>query len=204
MIPPAAITGTRTRSRTCGTSAIVPTSAASNGPPKVPRCPPASLPWATTASQPTASRVAASSVVVAVPITVTPASASAEIASVGGTPKVMLKTDGGRSSRTSSCASNGGDGVGGACPGPSPRRSRHGAIRSSIPATAAGASGVRSGANRLTAKGSSVSRRTAASCSRSASGDRIAAPREPSAPASETAATSSGVLTAAIGAWISG
>ena len=74
MIPPAAITGSSTRSRTCGTSAIVPTSPASKSAAKVPRWPPASLPWATTASQPASSALAASAAVVAVPITVTPAS----------------------------------------------------------------------------------------------------------------------------------
>ena len=107
MMPPAATTGTATASTTCGTSAIVPTSAASNGPANVPRWPPASLPCATTTSTPAASSRRASSTVVAVPRILIPRSFSAASAEGPGMPKVKLKT-GGRASRTaSSCAGNG-------------------------------------------------------------------------------------------------
>jgi hypothetical protein len=67
MRPPLATTGRLTASTTWGTSAIVPTIAASKGPAKVPRCPPASLPCVTMMSTPAASSSFASCAVVAVP-----------------------------------------------------------------------------------------------------------------------------------------
>src|ERR1700738_927556 len=64
-MPPAAITGTRTASKTCGTRARVPSSVATSISRKLPRCPPASTPWAMIASQPAASSQRASRTVVA-------------------------------------------------------------------------------------------------------------------------------------------
>ena len=58
----------RMASAICGTSDIVPTIDDSNAPKKLPRCAPASLPCATTASTPNRSSVIASSTVVAVPM----------------------------------------------------------------------------------------------------------------------------------------
>ena len=49
-IPPAATTGTSTASTICGTNAIVPTCAATSLVRNMPRCPPASAPWAMTTS----------------------------------------------------------------------------------------------------------------------------------------------------------
>ena len=141
---------------------------------------------------------------VAVPIATAPAARRASSASAGGIPNVKLKTGGGSSIRTASWASNRGSGCGGGEPGPRPRRSRHGPIRRSIASTASGAAGVSTGANRLTANGASVSARIAASWARNSSGASIAPPSEPSPPAFETAATSSGVLRPAIGAWTIG
>ena len=90
MMPPDAITGTVTASATCGTSAMVPTRIAAGSPMKLPRCPPASLPWAITASTPARSSATASATVVAVPSTRMPRALAAATLSAGGRPKVTL------------------------------------------------------------------------------------------------------------------
>ena len=66
-MPPVAITGIRTASTTAGSSAIRPIAASSAfAGSKLPRCPPASAPCATTASAPAASAASASATVVTV------------------------------------------------------------------------------------------------------------------------------------------
>jgi hypothetical protein len=72
-MPPAAITGTPTASATCGTRAKVPIWPSPYGGAKVPRWPPASQPWAMTASTPPASSALASCGVVAEAISLMPA-----------------------------------------------------------------------------------------------------------------------------------
>ena len=83
MMPPAAITGMDKACTHCATSGSVPTMLAAKsandgaapvapgwvGVRNVPRCPPASMPDAQTASAPTAAQACASASVVAVPIT---------------------------------------------------------------------------------------------------------------------------------------
>ena len=73
-MPPAAMTGTETASTICGMRAMLPMAPVSGdaGLAKVARCPPASLPWATTASQPRATTVRASSAVAIIAITAMP------------------------------------------------------------------------------------------------------------------------------------
>ena len=194
MIPPARSTGTETRSTIRGTSATPPTTASSNGPRKVPRCPPASPDWATTASTPSRSSSTASATVVAVPRITLPASLAASSDSV---PNVKLNTGTRSSATTASCASTrpGGGVEGTSCGSDRPSSARSGARTACIASTCSGsASGGGSCAKRLTANGRSVSRRIAPIASRSSSGPSVAPPSEPRAPAFETAATSSGVV----------
>ena len=106
MRPPEATNGTRTASTTCGTSAMVPTIAASKSVANVPRWPPASLPWVTTASTPARSSASASSTVVAVPSRNRPRALIAVVAASGSTPKVKLKTAAPLSRAAASWASN--------------------------------------------------------------------------------------------------
>ena len=84
----------------------------------MPRCPPASLPWVTTASTPARSREIASSTVVAVPITNMPRALIAWSAAAGRIPNVKLNaaapdsSAAASSSPNASAASTGGSGRG--------------------------------------------------------------------------------------------
>jgi hypothetical protein len=103
-MPPAAITGTRTASTTCGTRLIVPT-LPSSAPvsSQLERCPPASEPCATIASTPAASSTRASATVVAIAITWMPAAWQRAVRSRPGSPSPTLNT-GTRSSTITSKA----------------------------------------------------------------------------------------------------
>ncbi len=103
-MPPAAITGTETASATWGTRAKVPTVPLSIPFRKVPRWPPASLPWATITSASLASSTLALATVVAELMTMIPAAFSAAMAAAPGRPKWKLATRGRRASRASSIA----------------------------------------------------------------------------------------------------
>src|SRR6266851_1979485 len=103
MMPPAAITGTRTASIICGTSAITPMSAGFASRSNVPWCPPASAPCAQMASTPASSSARASATVDAVPTVTMFAFLHASSIPRGGMPKVKLKT-GTRSSSTTAKA----------------------------------------------------------------------------------------------------
>ena len=93
-IPPVAMTGTRTASNTCGTNAIVPMPSSSKDMPKVPRCPPASQPWAMTASTPAVSSALASATFVAEQRMRQPMSLRAATMAASGKPKWKLTTAG--------------------------------------------------------------------------------------------------------------
>ncbi len=80
-----------------------------------------------------------------------------------------------------------------------PNAKLNAATRSSS-TTASWSSLENGGAKRLTANGDRVRARTRRIASRRRSADQAAPPSEPSAPALDTAAASSGVLTPAIGA----
>ena len=88
--PPAAITGTRTASTICGSRAKRPACWPMSTPVKVPRWPPASVPWAMIASTPRRSNSLASATVVALQIVKIPAVLMASITSVPGRPKWKL------------------------------------------------------------------------------------------------------------------
>ncbi|KEH12425.1 hypothetical protein GY15_20855 [Delftia sp. 670] len=86
MMPPAAITGRavlRASTRTRAKVPIMRSCAGSN----VPRCPPASTPWATMASTPACSTWRASSSDVALARVTTPAARSASMKPCSGSPK---------------------------------------------------------------------------------------------------------------------
>ncbi|GAP59889.1 hypothetical protein AHiyo1_32840 [Arthrobacter sp. Hiyo1] len=88
------MTGTETASTTWGTSAMVPTSESSGARRKETRCPPASIPVATMASTPPASKATASSTVVAVPTTTMPFRRACSMTAPDGTPNTKLSTAG--------------------------------------------------------------------------------------------------------------
>jgi hypothetical protein len=112
-MPPAATTGidtastqrrhgVDTASTTCGTSENVPTNDSPTGRRNALRCPPASLPEATTRFSPVASTATASSTVVAVPISRMPWRCSSSTKDRGGNPVTKLITGGAAASRASS------------------------------------------------------------------------------------------------------
>ena len=84
---PAAITGMRSASTHCGISAMVPTRLASSSPRNVPRCPPASMPWAMIMSAPCFSSQRASATVVAEESTLAPQLFTRASKSAAGNPK---------------------------------------------------------------------------------------------------------------------
>ncbi len=106
--PPVAITGTRTASATCGTRVNVPTCDSTAVARNMPRCPPASAPWAITASQPRASSQRASSTVVAEETTLAPAARTRASSAASGRPKWKLTTSGLSDSTTAQVASSNG------------------------------------------------------------------------------------------------
>ena len=122
-MPPAAITGTFTASTTCGTSAIVPAWRAMSSFRNMPRWPPASLPWAMTASQPCPSSQRASSADVAELMTSIPASFTRLSSAASGMPKWKLTTLGLNSSTTSHIAAVNGARVGAFLPASAARPS---------------------------------------------------------------------------------
>ena len=145
-------------------------------------------------STPLASRMAPSSTVVAVPIRTVPCPFNRSTHSEGSTPKVKLNTGTRSSSTTEICSSKDSRYL----PG-SGEAGRHISLRNRSNRLCAfsirsRSSSKGSGMNRLTAKGRSVRSRTARIASRIRSGDMYPAPRVPRPPASETAATSSGVV----------
>ena len=93
-IPPAATTGTSTASTTCGTSAIVPTWVARSAVRNMPRCPPASMPCAMTASQPWSSSHRASATLVALDMTLAPVARTRSTSGAGG--QTEVEADDGR------------------------------------------------------------------------------------------------------------
>lgn len=92
-IPPAATTGSWIALATAEIRVFVPSWAASSSR-KVTRCPPASLPWAITASAPFASSQSASATVVAHDRTLQPAARTRSSSSRSGSPKWKLITCG--------------------------------------------------------------------------------------------------------------
>ena len=126
-------------------------------------------------STPAASSARASATVVAVPTIVAPADFTS---AKSGIPNVKLNTGTCSSTTTASCSSSAG--------------------------CASGAASGSGQAKRLTMNGASVSCRTARIAARRSAGASHAAPSEPSAPAFETAAASSGVVEPDIGACRSG
>ena len=99
-MPPAAITGTRTARTICGTRANVPVCVLRSPERKIPRCPPASRPWAMIASTPRASSQRASSTVVADDTIFAPDARTRASRSSAGSPKWKLTTAGLNSSST--------------------------------------------------------------------------------------------------------
>ena len=99
-IPTDATTGMETASMTWRTSAIVPTQTASSerGFTQAERCPPASLPWATTMFTPLAATVRASAAVVTIAMTLIPSAWHSRVIARPGSPSPMDQTAG-RSSR---------------------------------------------------------------------------------------------------------
>src|SRR5882762_5477873 len=192
MTPPAAITGTRTASATCGTSARVPISAGSASRSKVPRWPPASAPWAQMKSTPACSSARASATVVAVPMVRIPDFRQASSISRGGMPKVKLKT-GTRSSSSTGKASRRPTEVAGGPGGGNPSSVRYFAVASCAACKARSSAATPSSANKFTANGRDVAARMARISSRSFAGATYAPPCEPSPPASLTAAQRAGV-----------
>ena len=126
-IPPAAMTGARTASATCGTSATVPIKDASADRRKEGRWPPASAPVATMASTPAASSARASSTVVAVPMVRMPCDRQRSRIAGGGTPKMKLTIGGRASISAAACSSNTGSAAGGNGGGALPSAANSGA-----------------------------------------------------------------------------
>ena len=83
-----------TASTTRGTSAMVPGWAATSAVRNIPRCPPASAPWAITTSHPWLSSHIASATVVAEDITAAPVERTRSMSSGDGRPKWKLTTSG--------------------------------------------------------------------------------------------------------------
>src|SRR5216683_1615282 len=193
MIPPEAITGTRTAAAIPATRSSIGTIATSKGAANVPRCAPASAPCATTASTPASASMRPSRTVVAVPRMAAPLALTRAIASLPGMPKVKLKMAGRAASTASSCASNGSGGTAGTVGAGRPKAACASASSASIAAGSTAFAVCHAPANRFTLKGRSVSALIRRTASVIWSGVRYAAPSEPSPPAFETAATSSGV-----------
>ena len=165
----------------------------SKGPAKVPRCAPASAPCATMASTPACSSSCPSRTVVAVPNTTIPRSFKRRNASTLGIPNVKLNTVGRSSSTTSNCAGKGSAGMVGSTGGGSSNVWWTSVSRASMGRASNDMRGSMPPANKFMWNGFRVSVRVFRMASRICAGVMYAAPSEPSPPASETAAASSGV-----------
>src|SRR4051794_2763317 len=131
---------------------------------------------------------------------------AARTSSSGGIPKVKLKTGTRSSTTTATWASSSVCGSTGARTSVGAATSTSAYSGASAESTWVGSASASNGgqAKTLTPNGLSVSSRIRRIVSRSSSGAVLAAPTEPSPPAFETAATSSGVVEPAIGAWMIG
>ena len=178
----------------CGTRANVPIrgTSPSSGMSNEERWPPASAPWATMTSAPDSTERTASCTEEAIAITGTPA-ARARSWTSPGSPRPTLTTVA-PDSRPALTSSRGvaGCGAGGASSGsPSSRRRGSSAERGSSPRRSGG---VGAATRTFTASGAAVRARARATSAAAASAVMALRPKVPRPPASDTAATSSGVV----------
>ncbi len=194
-MPPAATSGRLVRLRTSWSSDSRPnppdeSSAGSST--KLPRWPPASLPWSTSTSAPASAASAASAGVVTVTHTSLPAACRALITAGSGQPNVNEVTGMGSALSSASLASqSSSSNLGWPSSTPACRAS---AASSAAYSVTASCSAGPPGTNTLTPSGPRVSSLACRICSASAAAVRYPAARKPRPPALATAAASCGVV----------